>query len=105
MELFGSHEDLSAVVMVGSELAAVALGLGDRSRAYRMAGMVDTQRVASGVDLVAIDFNVHEGLEQETLGRLDGDDGVAYDEGKRADLATLVAYALAGPTDAVRHVS
>ena len=105
MELFGSHQDVSGVVMVGSELAAVALGLGDRSRAYRMAGMVDTQRVASGVDLVSIDFNVHEGLERETLGRLEGDDRVVYEEGKRADLPTLVAYVLAGPTDVERHVS
>jgi hypothetical protein len=48
---------------------------------------------------VTIDFNVHRGLEQETLARLEGDDRAAFEEGKQADTAELVAYALAGPTD------
>jgi len=100
MELFGSHQDVSGVVLVGWLAGAVALGLGDRYRAYRLAGMVDTLRIASGIDLIEFDFNVHEGFDRETLSGLEGDDRLAFDEGKRADMAELVACVLAGPTDA-----
>lgn len=99
MQLFGSHKDVSGVVMVGSEMASLALGLGDRSRAYRLAGMVDTLRISSGTDLVGFGFNIREGLEPETLQDLKGRDLASFEDGRRADYTRLVEYALTGPTE------
>lgn len=99
MNLFGAHRDVSGAVMVGSELAGVALGLGDAPRAYLLAGMVESLRISSGTDLVGFDFNVLQGLEPETLALLQGEDLASFEGGKGADLAQLVDYALAGPSD------
>ena len=97
--LFWSHRDVSGVVMTVSELAGVARGLGDPNRAYRLAGMVDSLRKKTGADLVIADFNVQEGLDPETLARLEGEALVAFEDGRASPIEEIVAYALAGPTD------
>ncbi len=99
MALFGSHRDVSGVVLVGAELAGVALGLGDALRAYRLAGMAMHWRDASGADIGTLEFNVPPGLEPETLLSLEGEAGEAFEEGRRATLEAFVEYALAGPID------
>ncbi len=99
LSLFASHHDVSGVVLTGSELAGVALHMGDAARAYRLAGMVGALRAKSGTDLVEIAFNIIEGLEPATLQTLEGEDHVAYTSGMEADFDEIVDYALAGPID------
>lgn len=99
LSLFASHHDVSGVVLTGSELAGVALHMGDSARAYRLAGMVGALRAKSGTDLVEIAFNIIEGLEPATLQALKGEDLAAYTSGMEADFEDIVDYALAGPID------
>lgn len=98
-EMFWAHRDVSGVVMSVSELAGVALGLGDSNRAYRLSGMVESLREKTGADLVIAEFNVLEGLEPETLHALKGEALAAFEGGMDCPIEEVVAYALAGPTD------
>ncbi|MDX1468395.1 MAG: hypothetical protein R3258_03550, partial [Acidimicrobiia bacterium] len=95
--LFWSHRDVSGLVMTVSEIAAMAFGLGDTQRAYRLSGMAESLRKETGTDLVIADFNVMEGLEPETLAKLEGEEKEAFEEGMDCPLEEIVAYALDGP--------
>lgn len=94
MSLFGSHRDVSGVVLIGAELAGVALASGHPRKAYWLAGASAAWRDASGTDLGSLEFNVPEGLEPETLAALEGDDLEAFEEGRRASIEEFVAYAV-----------
>ena len=99
LRLFSSHRDVSGVVMILFQMAGVALDLGDRRRAFRLAGVVDSLRHSSGVGIVGIDINAVEGLDLERLDELAGDEAEALTDGRAMTLDQAVSYALAGPTD------
>jgi predicted ATPase/class 3 adenylate cyclase len=99
LTLFASHKDVSGLVMILYQMAAVSLNMGDKVRAYRLAGAGDGLRKASGVDIVRLDFNAVEGLEVETLAALQGAEAAAIAEGAKMSMDQAVAYGLAGPTD------
>jgi predicted ATPase len=99
LNLFAGHRDVSGLVMILAETGAIALMLGDHTRAYRLMGAVNTLRESSGTDIVGLEFNRVEGLEKETLEALTGADAEAFEEGRGMSVSEAVTYGLAGPTD------
>jgi hypothetical protein len=88
------------VVLLVAAIAGLALALGDRPRALRLAGAFHRLRILSGTEIVRSEINRVEGLEYEMLEALTGDEAIQYREGQALTLEQTVAYALAGPTDA-----
>ncbi len=100
LELFSRHNDVSAVVLLLSLTAGMAIDLGDPIRAHRLAGAFHGLRITSGTDLATVDYNLILGLEFETLESLpDGELKDAYREGKAMTYQDAIDYALRGPTD------
>jgi predicted ATPase/class 3 adenylate cyclase len=99
LALFSGHRDVSAAVLFIAQLAGVANGLGDVSRARRLVGAFTSLQITSGTDLVAIDANQVPGMEIASLEALTGDAAIPYREGRAMGFDEAVAYALAGPTD------
>jgi tetratricopeptide (TPR) repeat protein len=100
LSLFAEHEDVSGVVLLTSSIAGLALALGDRPRALRLAGAFHRLRISSGTEIVRSELNRIEGLDYEELEALTGEDAIHYREGQAMSLEQTVAYALTGPTDA-----
>ncbi len=101
LALFADHDDVSGVVLLLAAIAGLALALGDRRRALRLAGAFHRLRITSGTEIVRSEINRIEGLEYEVLEALTGDEAIQYREGQAMSLEHAVAYALAGPTDAI----
>jgi predicted ATPase len=101
LTLFAEHDDVSGVVLLTAAIAGLALALGDRPRALRLAGAFHRLRITSGTEIVRSEINRVEGLEYELLEALTGEDASHYREGQAMSLEQTVAYALAGPTDAI----
>ncbi|MGH8873258.1 MAG: ATP-binding protein [Acidimicrobiia bacterium] len=99
LALFADHRDVSGVVLLLAAAAGVALALGDRNRALRLAGAFHRLRIISGTEIVGSEINRVEGLEFEVLESLSGEEAIPYREGQAMDLDQAVAYGLAGPTD------
>jgi tetratricopeptide (TPR) repeat protein len=99
LELFAEADDVSGVVLLTAAIAGLALALGDRPRAMRLAGAFHRLRITSGTEIVRSEINRVEGLEYETLEALTGEDAIHYREGQALTLEQTIAYALAGPTD------
>jgi tetratricopeptide (TPR) repeat protein len=99
LRLFADHHDVSGVVLLLASLAGLALALGDRRRALRLAGAFHRLRITTGTEIVRSELNRIEGLEYETLEALTGEEGIDYREGQAMSLEQAVAYALAGATD------
>lgn len=99
LEVFEEARDISGFALGSGVGAAIALGLGDRSRAYRLMGGRDALVKTSGTDLARYELNIYEGLEEETLHSLTGDEAADYEEGKAMTYDDFVAYVLAGPVD------
>jgi predicted ATPase/class 3 adenylate cyclase len=99
LALFAEHDDVSGVVLLTSSIAGLAVALGDRPRALRLAGAFHRLRISSGTEIVRSELNRIEGLDYETLEALTGDDAVYYREGQAMSLEQTIAYALAGPID------
>jgi predicted ATPase/class 3 adenylate cyclase len=100
LALFADHDDVSGIVLLVAAIAGLALALGDRPRALRLAGAFHRLRIISGTEIVRSEINRVEGLEYEMLEALTGDEAIQYREGQALTLEQTVAYALAGPTDA-----
>lgn len=99
LALFADHEDVSGVVLLVAAVAGLALALGDRRRALRLAGAFHRLRITSGTEIVRSEINRIEGLDYEVLEALTGEEAIQYREGQSMSLEQTVAYALAGPTD------
>ena len=99
LALFSGHRDVSAAVLFIAQIAAVANGLGDISRAHRLVGAFTSLQITSGTDIVGIEVNQIPGMEISLLETLTGDAAVPYREGREMGFDEAVAYALAGPTD------
>jgi len=99
LALFEGHRDVSAAVLFIAQIAAVAKGLDDESRAKRLVGAFTTLRISSGTDIVDIEVNQIPGMEYKMLEDLGGEAAVPYREGRAMSFDEAVAYALAGPTD------
>jgi hypothetical protein len=101
LALFSDHDDVSGVVLLVAAIAGLALALGDRPRALRLAGAFHRLRILSGTEIVRSEINRVEGLEYEMLEALTGEEAIQYREGQALTLEQTVAYALAGPTDVI----
>jgi predicted ATPase/class 3 adenylate cyclase len=99
LELFSEHHDVSGVVLLLAAFAGLALELGDRDRAYRLAGAFHGLRITSGTEIVMNELNRVEGLDFDTLEALSGEEAIPYREGRAMNLHSAVAYALTGPSD------
>jgi tetratricopeptide (TPR) repeat protein len=99
LRLFSDHRDFSGVVLLLAAAAGLALKLGDRERAYRLAGAFHGLRITSGTEIVRNELNRIEGLDYDVLEALSGEDAIPYREGRAMSFDSAVAYALAGPTD------
>jgi tetratricopeptide (TPR) repeat protein len=99
LQLFAEHQDLSGVVLLLASIAGLALALGDRRRALRLAGAFHRLRITTGTEIVRSELNRIEGLDYDTLEALSGEESIDYREGQAMSLEQAVAYALAGPTD------
>ena len=99
LAIFGRSRDVSGVVMGCGQAASIALVAGDSRRAYRLLGAVDALVESSGAELVGIEFNIVDGLDRESIARLEGADRLAYEEGHRMTYDEALAYAIEGPVD------
>ena len=90
---------MSGVVLLLAACAGLALILGDRDRAHRLAGAFHGLRISSGTEIVLNELNRIEALDYETMEALSGEAAIAYREGKAMSLEAAVAYALTGPAD------
>jgi predicted ATPase/class 3 adenylate cyclase len=99
LELFFDHHDVSGVVLLLAAFAGLALELGDRDRAYRLAGAFHGLRITSGTEIVMNELNRIEGLDFDTLEALSGEEAIPYREGRAMSLEQAVTYALTGPAD------
>ncbi len=99
LALFADHDDVSGVVLLVAAVAGLALALGDRRRALRLAGAFHRLRITSGTEIVRSEINRIEGLDYEVLEALTGEEAIHYREGQAMSLEQTVSYALAGPTD------
>ena len=97
LELFSDHHDVSGVVLLLAASAGLALELGDRDRAYRLAGAFHGLRITSGTEIVMNELNRIEGLDFDTLEALLAEEAIPYREGRAMNLESAVAYALTGP--------
>jgi predicted ATPase/class 3 adenylate cyclase len=99
LELFSEHHDVSGVVLHLAACAGLALILGDRDRAHRLAGAFHGLRISSGAEIVLNELNRIEALDYETMEGLTGEAAIPYREGRAMSLEAAVAYALSGPAD------
>lgn len=99
LRLFADHHDVSGVVLLLAACGGLALLLGDRDRAHRLAGAFHGLRISSGTEIVLNEMNRIEALDFETMEALTGEEAIPYREGRAMSLESAVAYALAGPTD------
>ncbi|MET0565598.1 MAG: adenylate/guanylate cyclase domain-containing protein [Acidimicrobiia bacterium] len=99
LELFSGHHDVSGIVLLLAACAGLALILGDRDRAHRLAGAFHGLRISSGTEIVLNELNRIEALDYETMEALSGEAAIAYREGKAMSLEAAVTYALTGPAD------
>jgi predicted ATPase/class 3 adenylate cyclase len=99
LELFSDHHDVSGVVLLLAACAGLALLLGDRDRAYRLAGAFHGLRISSGTEIVLNELNRIEALDFETMEALTGEAAIPYREGRAMSLENAVAYALTGPAE------
>ena len=99
LALFAQHRDVSGVVLLLAGCAGLALVLGDRERAYRLAGAFHGLRISSGTEIVLNEMNRIEALDYETMEGLTGEAAIPYREGRAMSLEAAVAYALTGPSD------
>jgi predicted ATPase/class 3 adenylate cyclase len=99
LELFSAHHDISGVVLHLAACAGLALILGDRDRAHRLAGAFHGLRISSGTEIVLNELNRIEALDYETMEALTGEAAIPYREGRAMSLEAAVAYALTGPAD------
>ncbi len=99
LSLFAEHRDVSGVVLLLAGCAGLALLLGDRKRAHRLAGAFHGLRISSGTEIVLNEMNRIESLDFETLEALTGEAAIPYREGRAMSLESAVAYALTGPSD------
>ena len=94
LELLYGSGDESAVVLYVVVFAAVALKRGDARRAYTLAGAAWALRDRSGLDIISIPQVEMEGLTLAALEALTGEDGAAYQAGRRLSTAQAVAMAI-----------
>lgn len=94
LELFASAKDVSGIVLLTLAAAAIALEVGDTTRAMRLAGGHHRLRESSGTDIAISEENEVPGLEPESLKALEGELAAAYAEGQAMTQEELVAYAL-----------
>ena len=99
LSLFAEHRDVSGVVLLLAGCAGLALILGDRERAHRLAGAFHGLRISSGTEIVLNELNRIESLDFETMEGLTGEAAIPYREGRAMSLEGAVAYALTGPSD------
>ena len=99
LRLFAEHRDVSGVVLLLAGCAGLALILGDRDRAHRLAGAFHGLRISSGTEIVLNEMNRIESLDFETMEALTGEAAIPYREGRAMSLEGAVAYALTGPSD------
>ena len=99
LSLFAEHRDVSGVVLLLAGCAGLALFLGDRERAHRLAGAFHGLRISSGTEIVLNELNRIESLDFETMEGLTGEEAIPYREGRAMSLDSAVAYALTGPSD------
>jgi predicted ATPase/class 3 adenylate cyclase len=99
LTLFAEHRDVSGVVLLLAGSAGLALVLGDRDRAHRLAGAFHGLRISSGTEIVLNEMNRIEALDYATMEALSGEAAIPYREGRAMSLEAAVAYALTGPSD------
>ena len=99
LDLFSAHQDVSGVVLLLAACAGLALVLGDRDRAHRLAGAFHGLRISSGTEIVLNELNRIEALDYETMEAQTGEAAIPYREGRAMSLEAAVAYALTGPAD------
>jgi predicted ATPase/class 3 adenylate cyclase len=99
LELFSEHHDVSGVVLLLAACAGLALVLGDRDRAHRLAGAFHGLRISSGTEIVLNELNRIEALDYDMMEALSGEAAIPYREGRAMSLEAAVTYALTGPAD------
>jgi tetratricopeptide (TPR) repeat protein len=92
LSIFDQSGDISGYTLVLDSMSALALLIGDRERAARLAGGVVSLERTSGTGLNATNRQ-YVNFDPAPL-RTDADTAAAYAAGERMGIAELVAYAL-----------